>query len=434
MNNIRHHPVDELELMAYLDGELSRERAATAAAHLETCTECKALAADLRGVSQELAGWQIESSNAQLTARLSVALEEHERLQEKTAHDSRMRLRILWPRQRVWPWALPAAAVVLISVVSIPNLLVMHRRAPSELAERRLSTYTGPTNKSRAEVAPPTAQPSPPPTVTLNYSDDSLADLTQVAPGVVSKQEKNPAHAGAISENSGLLVPSGPMVVRTAELSLTTTDFDQSRARIEETLKKHRGYLGDLTVSGNPSSARILTATLRVPADQLDVAMAELKSLGRVESESQKGEEVSQQYVDLEARLLNARNSEQRLTELLRRAGKLSDVLEVEQQIESVRESIERMDAERKNLARQVAFSTVNMKIAEDYRERVQVVPDSTSTRLRNAAVEGYEMMVSGLINLLLFLVSWGPSLLLWGAILFFPVRWLWRRLRRGLV
>lgn len=224
------------------------------------------------------------------------------------------------------------------------------------------------------------------------------------------------------------------MVVRTAELSLTTTDFDQSRARIEETLKKHRGYLGDLTVSGNPSSARILTATLRVPADQLDVAMAELKSLGRVESESQKGEEVSQQYVDLEARLLNARNSEQRLTELLRRAGKLSDVLEVEQQIESVRESIERMDAERKNLARQVAFSTVNMKIAEDYRERVQVVPDSTSTRLRNAAVEGYEMMVSGLINLLLFLVSWGPSLLLWGAILFFPVRWLWRRLRRGLV
>jgi hypothetical protein len=73
------------------------------------------------------------------------------------------------------------------------------------------------------------------------------------------------------------------------------------------------------------------------------------------------------------------------------------------------------------------------MKVSEEYKERVQVVPDSTSSRLRNAAVEGYKTMVSGLINLLLFLVSWGPSLLLWGAVLFFPLRWLWRRRPHGL-
>lgn len=50
------------------------------------------------------------------------------------------------------------------------------------------------------------------------------------------------------------------------------------------------------------------------------------------------------------------------------------------------------------------------MKVSEDYRQSVHVVPNSTSTRIRNAAVAGYDMMVSGLINLLLFLVSWGAK------------------------
>ncbi len=408
------HPIKELELMAYLDGELSRERAAAAAAHLEACTECKALANDLRGISRELATWQIESSDAEITARLSVALEDHDRTrQKKTAHDSRSGLRILWSRRRVWPWALAAAtALVLMVIVSMPKLM-MRGHAPAK-TDTRLIEEELPSRQSLAQVA--------------QMTPGIVASLSGTGPA--GKFEKQARRSKAIE----LAIPTGPMVIRTAELALTTTDFDQARTRVEEILRRHNGYLGDLNVSGTTNSARTLTTTLRVPAGQLDVAMAELKTLGHVESESQKGEEVSQQYVDLQARLLNARNSERRLTDLLQRTGKLSDVLEVEQAIESVRENIERMEAEKKNLEKQVAFSTMSMKVMEDYKERVQVVPDSTSRRLRNAAVEGYQMMVAGLINLLLFLASWGPSLLLWAAILFFPARWLWRRRQRELL
>jgi hypothetical protein len=90
------------------------------------------------------------------------------------------------------------------------------------------------------------------------------------------------------------------------------------------------------------------------------------------------------------------------------------------------------MDAEKKNLANQVAFATLTMKMKEDYKAHVQMVPPSTSSRIRNAAVDGYETMVAGLIGIALFLVSWGPSLLLWSIILFFPVRGVWRRVRRA--
>jgi hypothetical protein len=447
------HAIDELELMAYLDGELPRERAAAAAAHLEACAECKTLANELRGVSQEMASWQIESSAAEITAAISAELETKLHSRE----DSRTQC---WNvKRRGWNMR---ALVAGLGFVVLAGLLVLVSTPPLkrdqklamkafEAAQPRTAPQARIPEQAQDQAKDEHAfsvdgQPVPEATpamradnfVTVPNKSMTLDQVAKIPPGLVAPKPAAPPQDQLRGERTGksseLYIPSGPMVIRTAELELTTTDFDQSRKHVEESLKRHHGYLGDLTVSGADGSARTLTATLRVPADQLDTTLAELKNLGRVESESQKGEEVTQQYVDLQARLLNARNSEQRLTELLRRAGKLSDVLEVEEQIESVRESIERMEAERKSMAQQVAFSTLNMTIRENYKERVQVVPDSTSTRIRNGAVEGYEMMVAGLINLLLFLVSWGPSLLLWGAILFWPARWLWRRAQRGLL
>jgi len=161
--------------------------------------------------------------------------------------------------------------------------------------------------------------------------------------------------------------------------------------------------------------------------------MVDLRKLGRVESETQSAEDVTAQYVDLNARLLNARNTEQRLTDLLRqRTGKLADVLAVETEITRVRGEIERMEAERKNLVNRVGFATVTTTVVEDYKAQLQMVPHSTSGRIRNAAVEGYRTMVEGVVGLVLFLLSYGPSLLLWGGLLFFPVRGVLRRLGRN--
>ena len=230
------------------------------------------------------------------------------------------------------------------------------------------------------------------------------------------------------------LVANGPMIIRTAQLSLITKEFDKARASLEAILKRHRGYVGELKVGGNTGSGRTLTATLRVPADQLDATLIEVKTLGRAESESQSGQDTTSAYVDLQARLSNARNTEQRLTDLLRnRTGKLSDVLAVEQELDRVRGEIEEMEAERKNMVNQVSYATLSATIAEDYQAQLQVVPPSTSTRLSNAAVEGYRSMVDGVVSLTLFLLSNGPSLLLWGAILFMPARMLWKKVRRTL-
>jgi Domain of unknown function (DUF4349) len=294
----------------------------------------------------------------------------------------------------------------------------------------KLEGYNG-----RHGYMPKAVAPTPAPNVSA-YLDGSING--NITPGAVSDQfatrgrEAESASKGDQIDTSEREVPTVPMIARTAALTLTTKEFDKSRAALEEILKRHNGYMGELKVSAPADAGRTLTATLRVPGPQLEAAMAELKKLGRVENESQGGEEVTQQYVDLQARLANGKHTEQRLTEILRtRTGKLQDVLKVELEIDRVRGEIEQMQAEQKELTKRVAFATLNTTIQEEYFARLQSTPPSTGSRFRNAAVDGYNTVIEGLIEVALFLLSAGPSLLLWAAILFFPARWVWKKLRR---
>src|SRR5690348_14723933 len=107
------HPVEELEIMAYLDGELSRQRAAAVAAHLEQCPECQEVAAGLRGLSHELSGWQIELPDLEITPRIAVALEDFERAQAEAPKRRRSGRGFLRAHPR-WAWGGASAVVILL--------------------------------------------------------------------------------------------------------------------------------------------------------------------------------------------------------------------------------------------------------------------------------------------------------------------------------
>ena len=68
--------------------------------------------------------------------------------------------------------------------------------------------------------------------------------------------------------------------------------------------------------------------------------------------------------------------------------------------------------------------------MTEEYKAPAHALPDSTGTRFRNAAVDGYQSVIDFVIGVALFLVSEGPMLLLWIAILFLPARYAWRKWR----
>jgi hypothetical protein len=399
------HPIEPEELMAYLDGELTADRVSATASHLGECAECQGVVADLRSVSQNLKAWKVEPPKSATTPAIATALAENRPASRKPFLAQRRNWReILSQRWAAVAWVGAVAAILLLTI-SVPML---HRRAATDVVLEKMQVALVPT---------------PPSSVPVNGRN--FQQLAQLSPGVA--QPKQP---DAQQEQ----IANGPLIIRTADLSLITKDFDKARTNLEAILKRHRGYVGELKAGGSTGSGRTLSATLRVPVDQLDATLTEIKTLGRVESESQSGQDVTSQYVDLQARLTNARNTEQRLTDLLRnRTGKLSDVLAVEQELDRVRGEIEQMEAERKTMSNQVSFASLNATISEDYKAQLQVVPPSTSTRLSNAAVDGYRSMVDGVMDLALFLLSDGPSLLLWAAILFMPTRMVWKKVRRSL-
>ena len=144
--------------------------------------------------------------------------------------------------------------------------------------------------------------------------------------------------------------------------------------------------------------------------------------------EVQSGDDVTERVVDIEARLANGRNTEKRLGEVLRnRTGDVSDVLAVEREIARVREEIERLDGERTNLERRVAYATVTLEVTESRQATLDTGPVPLSTRLRNAAIDGLRTAFESASAALLWTLRAGPPLLLWLAILWWPVRWLLR-------
>jgi len=408
------HPIDKQEVMAYLDGELPAERAAAVAAHLEQCTRCRSAAEDFRFVGRQLLAWQVEPSPAGFPDPVRAALEAS--AQAKTWARQKEspwgKLGFQKPLVRPWIWGLAGTAlVVLFLLSSIPDRMLM----------RHANRVQSP--------------PSPSPTYSrpgLPLHEEPKATV-EMAPWQASSESiSKPLVGGGTAAPPSQ--PSGPMIVRTAELALVTREFDQAREAIERTLRRNHGYLGQLNVNTPVGAGRTLTATLRVPADQCDAALSELKKLGRVERESQAGEDVTKQYVDLSARLSNARNTEQRLIDVLRqRTGKVADILAVEQEIARVRGEIESMEAEKKSFENRVAFATLQLRLSEEYRAQLEVAPPSMGTRVHNAAVEGYRSAVQTALNLLLTLLSAGPTVLLWLLILlalYCLSRALWRRLR----
>jgi hypothetical protein len=222
------------------------------------------------------------------------------------------------------------------------------------------------------------------------------------------------------------------MIARTAALTVLVKNITASRTKMDAILAQRQGYAAQLTISTPEDGARSFQASLRIPVNELAAALNALRGLGEVENETQSGEDVTQQHVDLMARLNNARETETILRQLMQKPGaKMEEVLEVEEQVSQTRGQIEQMEADQQVLEHRVSFATVDLQLTEEYKAQLTGSNLSVGTRIRNGFVAGIGNAGSSLLGMVVFVEEVGPVLMVWCAILGIPVVLVWWRYRK---
>jgi hypothetical protein len=404
-----HAPED---LMAFVDGELPIERAAAVEAHLAECGTCRELARELRDVSAKMAAWQVEPAPPLMLRAPSASGEP---------------LRALW--RVIWPPRLAGWQLVVVPVVLVIGVVWIRENTVPVLQYERsaLSGYRA--DPAESSVLPPAS--SGPGRPDRGDTLKQRAFANQAPANAQGQQGQGGPGAGAAAEQREQRPTSKPQVARTATLRIMAADFDTVRSAVERIVVDAGGFVGRLDVSGERGDTRSLRATVRVPSDRLAQVLTALRQLGKVQAESQGADDVTEQMVDLNARLMNARNTEKRLTLVLeQRTGKVADVLQVEREIARVREEIERMDAERTTLERRVTYATITLDIVEPRKAALDLGPITVSDRLRNAAVEGLQQASESALRAALVIIWMLPSLLIWGVMVAWPAVVVIRRVR----
>jgi hypothetical protein len=160
--------------------------------------------------------------------------------------------------------------------------------------------------------------------------------------------------------------PSGAMLIRNGRATVEVRQVDDAVGKLRQTATQLGGFVANTNIIGGREEHRSATLEIRVPSTQFDAAISTLAALGKVESVSASVQDVGDEYVDLGARVANARHMEARLVEMLaRRTGRLSEALTVEQELRRVREEIERYDARLKWLERRTSLSSIEITLRE---------------------------------------------------------------------
>ena len=367
------------QLMAFLDGELAGADAAAVRAHVVQCPSCQELELELRGVSGRIASWTVGEPPASL---------------KSPAVRSRMKAMLRWA---------PMAAMLVLTI-GAGTIWLAGQRSLYSVAS------TVEVNEGPAQAA----------AEALHYPR-ALADAPR------AKELSSQAIAG--ERVYALPAQVKPLLARSARLTVIASDLNVARGELDRIMSAAGGYIGHMRVSEERGAAKKLSASLQVPEGSLDPVFEQLKRLGRPRAEGRDAEDVTQQSSDLDARLSNARTSEKRLVSILaNRAGDVADVLNVEREIARVRGEIEQMEAARRNLDRRITFATIQLDMLEETKAELGLGDQSVWSRLRNAAVEGWNSALDGCVEIAVFLAQVAPTMLLWGLALIVPYRLIRRR------
>lgn len=225
------------------------------------------------------------------------------------------------------------------------------------------------------------------------------------------------------------------LVISTAGITIEVKSLDSAVTAVRDLATKYGATIANLSVSAGesdvprpldasseqyssptPGSA---TITLRVPVAKLADAQKDIALLGRVISQTSSQDDVTQQHVDMKARLKNLQAEESRLRTFFLKAKKVSEMLAIEQELARVRGEIESMQAQITYLERQAAMATLTVSLRQP---GALVSPAAGGWGFSEAIRDGIRAAATVTRGLITMLLAFSPLIII-GLLLFFVIR-----------
>ena len=197
-------------------------------------------------------------------------------------------------------------------------------------------------------------------------------------------------------------------IVRTADLTVHTAQFDQAQENATAMLNGMGGYVESLYQYGE--TARRVTLSMRVPSAKLDEFLTGAEGLGRVSNRSESATDMTTQYVDNQARLDTLYAKRDRLNELLMKAEDVSDLIEIESAIADTQYQIDSFESSQRSIDSRVDMSSVTLTIIEETPAATAAADVTLGERLAAALTASVEWLGEFGHNVLVFVVMILPA------------------------
>lgn len=217
--------------------------------------------------------------------------------------------------------------------------------------------------------------------VMANLSEDSFA----------------PVMSNGLNVNSSIQ----PQIIKTGRLRFPTNNLNESYLKITSSLKKHNGNVEKDMSGKDYEDSFYRTITIRIPNSSFDLFINDItKGVNYFDIKEVESVDVTDQFVDLKARLKAKKTLEERYLQVLDKASKVSEILEIEKQLAIIREEIEAKQAQLNYLQSQVSMSTISIEMYTESASGNNATI-SYSRKMWNAVVSGFNGISSFFIGLL---------------------------------
>ncbi|MBI3359579.1 MAG: DUF4349 domain-containing protein [Chloroflexi bacterium] len=266
------------------------------------------------------------------------------------------------------------------------------------------------------------------------------APAATAAPALAEAPAPASGVGGGFAQDQAATTGAGAerIVIKNASLSLLVKDPAASSDEIAKLAESLGGFVISTNVYGttygpNNTPVKQASISIRVPAERLTEALTRIKALAvDVTSENVSGQDVTSEYTDLQSRLKNLEAAEKQLQTIMDGATKTEDVLNVYNQLVSVREQIEVIKGQIKYYEESAAFSQVSIELVPDV---VAQPLDIGGWRPEGVAKEAFEALIKSLqtlVNILIYLGICGvPFAIVFVLPTVLAVRYGWKRWRK---